>query len=82
LPAGSGARELALTRSARPTGRARCTGTTDAQVLAVFKTSEYQEVSLLDWLTHTPPELVAQHLNIDASVVRQFPNNAPGLMPV
>jgi oxalate decarboxylase len=73
---------LALTRSARPTGRARRTGTTDAQVLAVFKTSEYQEVSLSDWLTHTPPELVAQHLNIDASVVRQFPNNAPGLMPV
>jgi len=82
LPAGSGARELALTRSARPTGRARRTGTTDAQALAVFKTSEYQEVSLSDWLTHTPPELVAQHLNIDASVVRQFPNNAPGLMPV
>ena len=82
MPAGSGARELALTRSARPTGRARRTGTTDAQVLAVFKTSEYQEVSLSDWLTHTPPELVAQHLNIDASVVRQFPNNAPGLMPV
>ena len=82
MPAGSGARELALTRSARPTGRARRTGTTDAQALAVFKTSEYQEVSLSDWLTHTPLELVAQHLNIDASVVRQFPNNAPGLMPV
>ena len=72
---------MALTRSARPTGRARRTGTTDAQVLAVFKTSEYQEVSLSDWLTHTPPELVAQHLNIDASVVRQFPNERPGFMP-
>jgi oxalate decarboxylase len=44
--------------------------------------SRRRQVSLLDWLTHTPPELVAQHLNIDASVVRQFPNNAPGLMPV
>jgi oxalate decarboxylase len=58
------------------------TGTTDAQFLAVFKTSEYQEVSLSDWLTHTPPELVAQHLNIDASVVRQFPNKPPGFMPI
>ena len=57
------------------------TGTTDAQFLAVFKTSEYQEVSLSDWLTHTPPELVAQHLNIDASVVRQFPSKPPGFMP-
>jgi oxalate decarboxylase len=58
------------------------TGTTDAQFLAVFKTSEYQEVSLSDWLTHTPPELVAQHFNIDASVVRQLPNKPPGFMPV
>jgi oxalate decarboxylase len=52
------------------------TGTTDAHFLAVFKTAQYEEVSLSDWLTHTPPEPVAQHLNIDAAVVRQFPNNA------
>jgi oxalate decarboxylase len=58
------------------------TGTTDLQFLAIFKTAEYQEVSLSDWLTHTPPELVAQHLNIDASVVRQFPTKPPGFMPV
>jgi oxalate decarboxylase len=58
------------------------TGTTDAQVLAVFKTSEYQEVSLSDWLTHTPPELVAQHFNIDPAVVRRFPKNGPGFLPV
>jgi oxalate decarboxylase len=57
------------------------TGTTDAQFLAIFKTSEYQEVSLTDWLTHTPPELVAQHLNVDASVVRRFPSKPPGFMP-
>jgi oxalate decarboxylase len=60
----------------------RNTGTTDLQFLAIFKTSEYQEVSLSDWLTHTPAELVAQHLNIDASVVRQFPSKPPGFMPV
>jgi oxalate decarboxylase len=58
------------------------TGTTDVQFLAIFKTSQYEEVSLSDWLTHTPPELVAQHLNIDASVVRQFPSKRSGLMPV
>jgi oxalate decarboxylase/phosphoglucose isomerase-like protein (cupin superfamily) len=65
-----------------PTAICIYTGTTGAQILAVFKTSEHQEVSLSDWLTHTPPELVAQHLNIDASVVRQFPNKAPGFLPV
>jgi oxalate decarboxylase len=67
---------------AGPTAICIYAGTTGAQILAVFKTSEYQEVSLSDWLTHTPPELVAQHLNIDASVVRRFPNTAPGFLPV
>jgi len=47
-----------------------------------FKTAQYEEISLSDWLTHTPPELVAQHLNIDAAVVPQFPNNAPGFLPL
>jgi oxalate decarboxylase len=57
------------------------TGTTDLQVLAVFRAREYQEVSLSDWLTHTPPELVAQHFNIDPSVLARFPKNSPGILP-
>jgi oxalate decarboxylase len=47
------------------------TGTTDLVLVALFKTAEYAEFSLSDWLTHTPPELVAQHLNIDPSVLKQ-----------
>lgn len=57
------------------------TGTTDLQFLAVFKTSVYQEISLSDWLTHTPAALVAQHLNIDPTVLARFPANAPGIVP-
>jgi oxalate decarboxylase len=57
------------------------TGTTDLVFVAVFKASEYAEISLSDWLTHTPPELVAQHLNVDPSILRQFLNNAPGIIP-
>jgi oxalate decarboxylase len=57
------------------------TGTTDLQFLAVFKTAEYEEISLSDWLTHTPPAMVAQTLNIDPSVLQQFPQNAPGIVP-
>jgi oxalate decarboxylase len=57
------------------------TGTTDLVMVGVFRTSEYQEVSLSDWLAHTPLELVAQHLNIDPAVLAQFPKDAPGLMP-
>ena len=57
------------------------TGTTDLVLVAVFKTAEYAEFSLSDWLTHTPPELVAQHLNIDPAVIAKFPSTSPGLMP-
>jgi oxalate decarboxylase len=57
------------------------TGTTDLVFVAVFKASEYAEISLSDWLTHTPPELVAQHLNVDPPILRQFLNNAPGIIP-
>ena len=57
------------------------TGTTDLQFFAVFKAPTYQEISLSDWLTHTPAALVAQHLNIDPSVLARFPANAPGIVP-
>lgn len=57
------------------------TGTTDLKFLAVFKVPDYQEISLSDWLTHTPPAMVAQHLNIDPAEIAKFPSNAPGIVP-
>jgi len=57
------------------------TGTEDIQMLVIFKAPEYQEVDLADWLTHAPPELVAQHLNIDPAVIAQFPKDQLGLQP-
>jgi len=57
------------------------TGTTDVQLLAVFKTPEYQEISLADWLAHTPPAMVVQTLNIDPSVMQRFAQGAPGIVP-
>jgi oxalate decarboxylase len=56
-------------------------GDTDLQFIGVFRASRYEEVSLTNWLTHTPPALVAQHLNIDEATIAKWPNNAPGLMP-
>jgi oxalate decarboxylase len=58
------------------------TGTTDLQFLALFRAPEYQEVSLSEWLVRTPAALVAQHFNIDPSVLARFPQNAPGILPV
>ena len=58
------------------------TGTTDLQLVTVFKAAEYAEISLSDWLTHTPPAMGAQTLNLDPSVVGQFTKDAPGTVPV
>jgi oxalate decarboxylase len=56
-------------------------GDTDLVVIEVFRSSRFQEVSLSDWLAHTPPALVAQHLNIDEATIARFPNDRPEIMP-
>jgi AhpD family alkylhydroperoxidase len=56
-------------------------GDTDLQFLEIFRSSYFADVSLSDWLTHTPPELVAQHLNVDEATIAKFPNNKPEIMP-
>jgi oxalate decarboxylase len=56
-------------------------GDTELQFVGVFRTSRYEEVSLSDWLTHLPPQLVAQHLNIDEATIARWPDNRPGVMP-
>ena len=58
------------------------TGTTDLQFLEIFKADRYAEVSLSDWLAHTPPRMVAETLNIDPAVLARFPNDSPGVMPI
>jgi len=59
----------------------RNVGDTDLQFVAVFRAPHYEEISLSDWLSHTPPALVAQHLNVPESVIAGFPGNRPGIMP-
>ncbi|MBY5705750.1 cupin domain-containing protein [Rhizobium leguminosarum] len=57
------------------------TGKTDLKFVAVFKVAEYQEVGLSSWLSHTPPSLVAQHLNMELGDVGRIPKDRPGIMP-
>ena len=56
-------------------------GDTELQYLEVFRSSYYADVSLSDWLTHSPPEMVAQTLNIDEATIAKFPNDRPLVMP-
>jgi len=56
-------------------------GKTDLIFVAVFKVAEYQEVGLSSWLSHTPPAMVAQHLNMDLKDIEKIPKDQPGTMP-
>jgi oxalate decarboxylase len=54
----------------------------DLVYLEVFRSSYFSDVSLSDWLTHTPHAMVAQTLKIDPEVVRRFPAGKPVILPV
>jgi oxalate decarboxylase len=51
------------------------------QFLAVFRAPHYEQISLSDWLTHTPPGLVAQHLNLDEATIANWPDSQPAMLP-
>jgi oxalate decarboxylase len=50
--------------------------------LEIFKADTYQNVALSDWLTHTPPALVAAHFNLTPEDIAKFPNNVSDVMPL
>jgi oxalate decarboxylase len=56
-------------------------GDTDMQFFAVFRTSNFQEISLSDWLKHSPAEMVAEHLNVDPTMVPRWPGANARIMP-
>jgi oxalate decarboxylase len=37
---------------------------------------------LSDWMTHTPPAMVAATFNIDPSVIAQWPKDKPETLPI
>jgi hypothetical protein len=37
--------------------------------MEVFRTDRFEEVSLSDWLAHSPIDMVAETLNIDSSLL-------------
>jgi oxalate decarboxylase len=47
----------------------------------MFKSSVYQDLSLSEWLAHTPPELVIAHLGIDKSTLDAIPKDRAVVMP-
>ncbi|MCW6511822.1 cupin domain-containing protein [Lichenifustis flavocetrariae] len=57
-------------------------GNSDLVFLEVFKSGSYQDLSLSDWLSHTPPALVAAHLNVSPENIAKWPSGAPVVVPL
>ena len=57
------------------------TGDTDLIFLEMFKSSYPQDLSLSEWLAHTPPELVMAHLRIDRATFDAIPKDEVVIMP-
>jgi oxalate decarboxylase len=57
------------------------TGNTDLVFMEIFRAERFEEVSLSDWLAHSPEEMVAETLNLDPSVIAQFPKDRPEIVP-
>lgn len=58
------------------------TGDTDARYLEVFKSSYFANISLANWMAHTPPELVEAHTHMTAEAIHSIPKKNVGLRPI
>jgi oxalate decarboxylase len=57
------------------------TGDSDLVFLEMFKTSEYQDISLAEWMAHTPHLLMDQHLQVGTSMLESIPKQEMVITP-
>ena len=57
------------------------TGNEDLRYIEVFRAPRFQDLSLSEWLTHTPPELVLAHLNVDRKTWDDIPHEKVVVLP-
>jgi oxalate decarboxylase len=58
------------------------TGDTDLEFLEMFKSSEYQDISLAEWMAHTPHLLMNQHLGVGMTMLDGIPKQESVITPV
>ncbi|MFL6436129.1 MAG: cupin domain-containing protein [Terriglobales bacterium] len=58
------------------------TGDTDLVFIETFKSSYYQDISLSQWIAHTPPELIAEHLHIEKATLAAIPRDKAVVVPL
>ena len=49
--------------------------------LEMFKADRFMDLSLSEWVSNTPPELVMQHLGISRETLQAIPKKKPLIMP-
>ena len=57
------------------------TGDTDCIFLEMFKSDQFVDVSLNNWLRRLPPEAVAAHLNLDQEQIAKIPSEKEIVIP-
>jgi len=57
------------------------TGESDLMFLEMFKTSEYQDISLAEWMAHTPHLLMDQHLQVGMPMLESVPKQKMVITP-
>jgi oxalate decarboxylase len=57
------------------------TGDTDLVFLEMFRAPKYEDLSLNDWMTHIPPELIIQHLGISQETLGNIPKANLAVLP-
>jgi oxalate decarboxylase len=47
----------------------------------MFKADRFMDLSLSDWLSHTPPALVDAHLNLGPEALKAIPREKEPVVP-
>jgi oxalate decarboxylase len=58
------------------------TGDSDLVFLEMFRSADYQDISLAEWMAHTPHLLVDQHLQVGTSMLDAIPKQEIVVRPV
>ena len=58
------------------------TGDSDLVFIEMFKSSDYQDVSLAEWMAHTPHLLMSQHLGVTTSMLDSIPSQEVVVRPL
>lgn len=58
------------------------TGDSDLVFIEMFKSSEYQDISLAEWMAHTPHLLMNQHLGVTMSMLDNIPKQEVVVTPL